>query len=119
MPSSGVTASGTISGNILPSYQKGGITVRGDRASATIEKNTLTGSGTVNYIAQNGIQVSFGGSATVKGNTVSGNWYMPTSNTACGLLLYQAGGVKQQANNLFGNEMNLCNFGRGGGNASA
>jgi hypothetical protein len=111
-------AGGTIIHNELPSYQKGGITVRGAGASATIENNTLTGSGMVDYIAQNGIQVSFGGSATVKGNTVSGNWYTPTSNTACGLLFYQAAGVKQQANNLFGNEMNLCNVGRGGGNTS-
>ena len=52
------TAKGTIKGNILHSYQKGGITVRGAGASATIERNTLTGAGHVAYIAQNGIQVS-------------------------------------------------------------
>jgi hypothetical protein len=109
-------ASGTISGNTLPSYQKGGITVRGAGASAMVENNTLTGSGMIEYIAQNGIQVSFGAAATVKGNTVSGNWYTPRSNTACGVLYYQAAGVRQQANNLFGNETNLCNAGRGGGN---
>jgi hypothetical protein len=74
------TAVGTISGNTLPAYQKGGTTFRGISASATIQNNTLTGFGQVGYIAQNEIQVSFGGSATVKGNTVSGNWYTPTSN---------------------------------------
>ena len=37
------TAKGTINGNVLHSYQKGGITVRGAGASATIERNTLTG----------------------------------------------------------------------------
>ena len=67
----------------------------------------MIGSGKVDYIAQNGIQVSFGGSATVKGNTVSRNWYTPTSNEACGLLLYEAGDVKQQGNLLFGNEANV------------
>ncbi len=104
---SGTTA-GTISHNVLPSYQKGGITVRGAGASAKIQHNWVTGSGKVDDIAQNGIQVSFGGSATVKGNIVSGNWYTPTSNEACGLLFYQAAEVKQQANLLFGNETNIC-----------
>jgi hypothetical protein len=61
------------------------------------------------------IQVSYGASALVKGNTVSGNWYTPTSYVACGLLFYQAAGVKQQSNTLFNNEVNLCNAGRGGG----
>jgi hypothetical protein len=97
-----------IMANILPSYQKGGITVRGTGASATIDGNRITGSGKVNYIAQNGIQVSFGASATVWGNIVSGNWYEPDGTEACGLLLYQAGAVKQLVNHLFANETNIC-----------
>ena len=103
------TAKGAIKGNILHSYQKGGITVRGAGASATIERNTLTGVGHVAYIAQNGIQVSFGGSATVKGNTVSGHWYTPDGTEACGLLFYQAGKVnaKATANTLFDNEVEM------------
>ena len=103
------TAKGAIKGNILHSYQKGGITVRGAGASATIERNTLTGVGHVANIAQNGIQVSFGGSATVKGNTVSGHWYTPDGTEACGLLFYQAGKVnaKATANTLFDNEVQM------------
>ena len=57
------TASGTISGNSVSLYQKGGIIVRGLNASASIVNNTVTGLGAVDFIAQNGIQVSFGGSA--------------------------------------------------------
>jgi hypothetical protein len=34
------------------------------------------------------------------------------------LLFYQANGVKQQANTLFDNEIDLCNAGRGGGRVS-
>ena len=86
------SAKGTINGNVLHSYQKGGITVRGAGASATIQHNTLSGSGQVDYIAQNGIQVSFGGTATVKNNTVSGHFYTPDSTESCGLLFYQAAG---------------------------
>ncbi len=100
-----VTAKGTIKGNILHSCQKGGITVRGVGASATIERNMLTGVGHVDFIAQNGIQVSFGSRATVKGNTVSGHWYTPDSTEACGLLFYQAGKVNAKANTLFDNEV--------------
>jgi hypothetical protein len=112
-------ASGTISGNVISQYQKGGITARGKGVSATIQNNRVTGLGHVDFIAQNGIQISFGASATVTGNTVSGNWYTPASFTACGLLFFDANGVKQSKNNLFDNETNLCNFGRGGGNTSA
>jgi hypothetical protein len=117
-------AHGTISGNHVYSYQKNGITVSGVNdignpsglaTSASVLNNVVTGEGHVAYIAQNGIQFSYGASGTVTGNTVSGNWYTGQTWTACGLLFYQAGGVKQNANNLFDNQTNFCNVGRGGG----
>jgi hypothetical protein len=107
--------SGNITGNHVGPYQKGGITVR-DGGSANVQNNTVSGSGQVNYIAQNGIQISYNASATVTGNTITGNWYTGPTYTACGLLFYQAGGVKQSANTMSGNQTNLCNVGRGGGN---
>ena len=103
----------TISGNVVSSYQKTGILANGSVA-ATITGNTVTGAGPVGYIAQNGIQVGFGATATVKNNTVSGNSYTGP-DVACGLLLFQADGVKASANNLFINDRDLCNFGKGGG----
>jgi hypothetical protein len=118
-------ASGTIGHNVVSSYQKNGITVSGVDASGTptsdvttsasVLNNTVIGEGPVTYIAQNGIQISYGATALVRGNTVSENWYTPAGTEACGLLLYQANGVKIQANTLFDNEVNFCNFGRGGG----
>jgi hypothetical protein len=108
----------TISGNTVSDYQKNAITANGDVA-ATITGNVVTGDGNVSYIAQNGIQIGFGATALVTGNTVSGNWYTaPVGQLeydACGILLYQAAGVRQSKNTLFGNEKNLCNAGRGGG----
>ena len=104
-----------ISGNTIRDYQKTGILAKGP-VGATITDNTVTGSGPIDYIAQNGVQISLGASATVKGNTVSGNWYTPVSYVACGILLYQASGVKASGNTLFANERNQCNFGKGGGN---
>jgi hypothetical protein len=111
-------ASGTISGNTVSSYQKNGITVSGIGSGASVLTNSVTGEGQIAYIAQNGIQISFGATALVRGNNVSGNWYTPAGTEACGLLLFQANGVKQQMNNLFANEVNFCNFGRGGGRVS-
>jgi hypothetical protein len=80
-----------------------------------VSNNVVTGEGPISYIAQNGIQISYGASATVKGNTISGDNYTPTSYVACGLLIYQAGGVNASSNTLFNNERNQCNFGKGGG----
>jgi len=112
-------ATGTLSGSTITHYQKNGVVVSGAGASVNVLNNTVTGQGHINSIAQNGIQISAGASALVKGNTVSGNWYTPATVTACGLLFFQAGGVKQQMNNLFDNQTNLCNAGRGGGGTSA
>jgi hypothetical protein len=112
------TASGLISGNQVSLYQKGGIIVRGAGSSADILDNEVRGLGPVNFIAQNGIQVSFGGSAVVRENIVSENDYTPPGTTSCGILLFEAAGVKVQQNTYIDNETNLCNFGKGGGNVS-
>ena len=83
--------------------------------NATIRSNVVTGAGPVDYIAQNGIQIGFGGTGLIRGNTVSANSYTGP-DVACGLLFFEADGVKQQANTLFAIERDVCNFGRGGGN---
>jgi Right handed beta helix region len=112
-------ASGTdvevdIVGNRVTGYQKAGIVANGSVA-ANITNNVVTGAGPVNYIAQNGIQVAYGGTALVRGNTVSGNNYTPKTYVSCGLLLYQAQGVRVSANTIADNERDVCNFGKGGG----
>jgi len=92
-------AIGLIDSNVVSFYQKGGIVVDGIGSSAIITNNTVTGLGPVNFIAQNGIQVSRGATGTVSGNTISGNAYTGCSHqdaakTGCipyvsaGLLLY-------------------------------
>jgi len=103
-----------IADNTATDYQKNGITVNG-AVNATITGNTVTGDGPVDYIAQNGIQIGFGATALLERNTVSANDYVPDSFVACGLLFFEANGVKQKKNDVFANERDLCNFGRGGG----
>jgi hypothetical protein len=83
----GSNASGTISGNHIWHYQKGGIVVNGTGSSATIRDNVVTGLGPVGFIAQNGIQVGYGADASVMRNTVSGNSYIGTSTVSGGIVV--------------------------------
>ena len=46
---------GTIDGNTVSAYQKGGIVANGPATTATITNNTVTGLGPVGFIAGNGI----------------------------------------------------------------
>ena len=87
-------ASGTISGNKVYDFQKNGIEVIGltadgsdpssAKTSATVQKNVVTGEGPIAYIAQNGIVIRNGASATVKNNTVSGFDYTPDGHRGHG-----------------------------------
>ena len=121
----GPVATGTLTGTTITKYQKNGVVISGAGASVTVSNNVVTGDGGIAYIAQNGIQVSFAGSAKLFGNKVSLNNYTPSKVTACGLLIYNAGGVSGQFktgisyikadNNFHANETDICNFGKGGG----
>lgn len=114
----GTTGLAVITHNEISGFQKGGIVVDNAGTAATIDGNTVSGIGATTFIAQNGIQISRGATATVTGNTISGiNYAGPWD--ACGLLLYDAGGVAQNSNMFRNNNKNLCNAGRGGGKATA
>ncbi len=74
-------AAGTIYGNLIWNYQKGGIVVNGHADYATIMHNTVTGQGPIDYIAQNGIQIGYGAHASVSYNSVSANSYTGAGQT--------------------------------------
>ncbi len=82
----------TVSG-----YEKNGPTVAGIGSTMTVTGSTVTGEGPSPDIAQNGIQVAFGGKGTITTTTVSGNEceYVGvcspgTPEQASGVLFYQA-----------------------------
>ena len=87
-------ASGTISGNQVYDFQKNGIRSTAwpptgidpasPKTSASVSNNTVTGEGPIDYIAQNGIVISYGANATVKKNTVSGFHYTPDGHRGHG-----------------------------------
>lgn len=113
----GVDTVVTVSGNEVRDYQKGGIVANGS-VNVTILGNTVQGVGPVDYIAQNGAQLAFGATGVVESNSIADNFYTG-ADVACGLLFFEADGVKQKRNTFAGNERDVCNVGRGGGKASA
>jgi Right handed beta helix region len=116
----------TVSNNSVRSYQKNGITATGASTGPGSSGPTVTISG--NYIvglgaapmnwpggaAENGVQIGFGASGTVSGNTVNDNiWWGeypqfnyaglggPTSgNAASGILVYSSDGITITGNNV-------------------
>ena len=84
-------ASGTIKGNTLSKYQKGGIVANGTGTNVKVQSNTVTGVGPVDYIAQNGIQIGYGAKAQVLNNTVSANAYTGTNFASSGGILVVGG----------------------------
>ena len=79
------------------------------QTSATVQKNVVTGAGSIDWIAQNGIVIRDGASATVKNNTVRGFNYTPESTEATGVLLYQNefGTFAASGNKFAANEVNI------------
>ena len=105
------SGSATITNNTIQDYQKGGIVIDNTGSMATITNNTVTGAGTTSITAQNGVQISRGATATINGNTISGNSFHLTGSEwdwgAAGILLYQSGAVSLTGgNNLSGNDNN-------------
>ncbi|MBK7160905.1 MAG: right-handed parallel beta-helix repeat-containing protein [Ignavibacteria bacterium] len=83
--------------------------------TAKIDSNTITGSGPVNFIAQNGIQLSNGAAGSVRYNTISNLSYTPSTAISCGVLLYQSSGPDTTSNNtLTACQMGIYYFDVGG-----
>ena len=96
-----------IKDNVVTAYQKTGILANGD-VSVTIEDNTITGFGPVNFIAQNGIQMGFGALGKAKENHVSGNVYTPQTFASSGIFLFAAGNnIKVEDNYVDANDVGI------------
>jgi len=85
-----------LKADTIAGYEKNGPTVAGSGSTMSISNSTVTGEGPSPYIAQNGIQISFGGQGIVKGTTISGNECNAPSCGAegaqgAGVLFYEAG----------------------------
>jgi hypothetical protein len=110
-----------IIGNLIDKYQKGGIYVDNAGSSAQITGNVIRGEGAVNFIAQNGIQISRGATADIRRNRISDNAYIVPAllspDTATGVLLYQAARATVDRNVLNRNQDGIDLFTMAAGNA--
>ncbi|MBV6477796.1 MAG: hypothetical protein HGGPFJEG_00540 [Ignavibacteria bacterium] len=70
-------------------FQKNAATFAGADLYAKVDSNTITGAGPVNFIAQNGIQLSSGAGGIITHNNISNISYTPSTWVSCGILLYQ------------------------------
>ncbi|MDE1925467.1 MAG: choice-of-anchor C family protein [Patescibacteria group bacterium] len=122
-------STGTVRGNQVTNYQKGGIVANCAGTNVTISGNTVTGQGPVSYIAQNGIQIGFGGTGAITGNTVTNNYCTdadsgdnctadptsnnPASDSSAGILLYSPGSasITISNNTLTGNQFSIWSVG--------
>ncbi|PWR03764.1 hypothetical protein DKT77_04820, partial [Meridianimarinicoccus roseus] len=98
----GTARSVSITDNSTTDFQKNGITISGDALTVTVTGNMVTGSGFLpasNAIAQNGIQLSFGATGTIDGNTVSEIGYQRGDFITAHVLVFNAGDGAEVTNN--------------------
>ena len=73
-----------ISDSSVHDYQKTGILIDRAGSNSTVKHNYVTGLGSTPKIAQNGIQISRGASATVTNNFVNNHLYALCTSDSCG-----------------------------------
>jgi parallel beta-helix repeat protein len=110
----GTTGSAIIVDNVIDNYQKGGIVVSNTGSHADIVDNTVQGIGPTALLAQNGIQISDGASASVSDNFVTGNIYTPGTTQATGILLFNPGTVRVDHNRVTHNDIGIIAVGGSG-----
>jgi parallel beta-helix repeat protein len=95
-------------------YDKNGITCKGSGTSCQITKATVTGSGPITTNAQNGIEIASSASATITSSSVTNNSYAVNTNSATGILGFQAnsltvgGAAKKNGNKISSNDINIA-----------
>ena len=96
-----------VSNSSVHDYQKNGITGNESGTSLTVLNSQVVGQGATNGAAENGIQIAFGASGSVSGNSVIDDIWAPDTSTdpgdaAAGILLYDAapGAVSVKLNSV-------------------
>jgi parallel beta-helix repeat protein len=95
----GRVGSADVVGNTIDAYQKTGVVVDGSGSSARVRQNEIDGLGAVNFIAQNGVQVSRDAIADVDHNTITDNLFAPQTFASAGVLLFEANADTEVSHN--------------------
>jgi parallel beta-helix repeat protein len=101
----GGTSTVSITNNNVENYQKNGITGNEAGTTVTIKGNTVIGQGPTSGAAENSIQIGFGATGSISGNTVGSDVWAPdvfgdTGDAAAGLLVYASQSVAITSNNV-------------------
>jgi parallel beta-helix repeat protein len=81
----------TVENSSVHNYNKNGIVARYAGANLIAIGNYVQGSGPIDVIAQNGIELAFSGATgSIKNNTVIDNFYTPNTSSSADILLYDA-----------------------------
>src|ERR1700722_7344304 len=108
----------TLTNDTVESYQKNGITIDGKGSSSTMTSVPVEGAGPSTAIAQNGIQVSDGATATINKAVVTGNECDDTSGgcgssaldvQSAGILLFDAAKTTVENSTITDNDMGVYN----------
>jgi parallel beta-helix repeat protein len=84
----------------ISEYNKNGITCNEPYLTANIHDNIITGLGSIDWSAQNGIQIAFGAGGIISNNTVSNNVYTGATYWATGVLVSESDSVTVSGNTL-------------------
>lgn len=108
-----ITGNALIADNLIEHFQKNGITVFDEGSFIDVRRNFVVGEGPIDYTAQNGIQVSFGGGASVTDNVVQDMTYAPGDFSASGILAFdpERGNVDILRNRVLRSDDNIVLFG--------
>jgi nitrous oxidase accessory protein NosD len=110
---SGLTSTVVIRGNSVWDYQKNGITANQAGTQAMIVGNTVTGIGPTTGAAQNGIQVAFGATGSITGNSIADNVWLTCVSTgncptnATGVLVIESDGILVANNTTGSNQIGI------------
>jgi parallel beta-helix repeat protein len=112
----GIVATADVNGNDIDAYQKTGVVVDGSGSSARVRQNDITGLGSVNFIAQNGVQVSRDAVGEVRQNTITDNLFAPQTFASAGVLMFEANSATEiRQNTILRNDEGVYLTGQDGG----
>ena len=99
-----------LDGVTVDDYQKNGIIVGRTGSNAIIKNTTVTGMGPTALIAQNGIQIGDGATATISDSHVNNNNYTPNTWAATGIVPVEAGAVSISNSTFSGNSFAVYEY---------
>jgi hypothetical protein len=108
-----------ITGSRITNVDANGIEVMGNKLTANINHNTITGRGSITDEVQNGVNVGRDAMATVNYNAISNLIYEPKTSWAAGIVFYHYVSPTGKSATAYDNTITNCQIGMIFDNANA